>query len=106
MSKFVCIFGVLLLVHAAISVAQYRGILRTRGETEFHLPSDILLECIFGLIIASFGATRTFGDYQDISSDSSQNEKPIEALLYRPGFHTPVVRRYTEAFFPEDSTSS
>ena len=53
MSKFVCIFGVLLLVHAAISVAQYRGILRTRGETEFHLPSDILLEVRFYYYIGS-----------------------------------------------------
>ena len=40
-------------MHAAISVAQYRGILRTRGETEFHLPSDILLEVRFLLLMNS-----------------------------------------------------
>ena len=44
MSKAVCITGVLLMLHAAISIAHLRSIVRSRGETETRLPFDILLE--------------------------------------------------------------
>ena len=44
MSKAVCVTGVLLMLHAAISIAHLRSIVRSRGETETRLPFDILLE--------------------------------------------------------------
>merc|ERR1739838_369117 len=92
-----CVTGVLLMLHAAISIAHLRSIVRSRGQTETRLPFDILLECIIGFAVASFGATRMFGDYQDISTDASVHEKPIEAQLYRPGFYQPIVRRFIDS---------
>ena len=44
MSKGVTIAGVCLMLHAAISIAHLRSIVRSRGETDFRLPFDILLE--------------------------------------------------------------
>merc|ERR1712189_96723 len=97
MSKGIIIAGIALMLHAAVSIAHLRTIVRSRGESETRLPLDILLECIIGFAVASFGATRAFGYYQDISSDSSVHEKPIEAQLYRPGFHRPIVRRFIDS---------
>merc|ERR1712147_140746 len=85
------------IMSKGVTIAGVRSIVRSRGETDFRLPFDILLECIIGFAIASFGATRMFGDYQDISTDSNDNEKPIAAQLYRPGFHQPIVRRFIDS---------
>ncbi|CAG5105184.1 Oidioi.mRNA.OKI2018_I69.chr1.g1907.t1.cds [Oikopleura dioica] len=94
MSKLLAFLGLVLMGHAAISVGQFRGIMKERGEADFNIPFDIILECLVGMVIASFGYIIGLNPYEDISSDSSLSAKPIEALLYRPGFYSRVSRRF------------
>jgi len=94
MSRILTVIGLLLMLHSAISIGQFRGIIRERGGTEFNIPSDILIECLVGLVLASMGWTSAIASYQDISSDVTMQKKSIEALLYRPGFYTRVTRRW------------
>ena len=44
MSRILTVIGLLLMLHSAISIGQFRGIIRERGGTEFNIPSDILIE--------------------------------------------------------------
>merc|ERR1712130_752623 len=77
-----------------ISIGQFRGIIRERGDADFEIPLDILAECLIGLVITAYGWTSELAAYQDISSDVTMQKKSIEALLYRPGFYTRVTRRW------------
>lgn len=97
----IAVIGLLLMLHSAVSIAQFRDLMRNRGEPDFSLPFDILAECILGLILASYGWTSELAAFQDISkdissfsSDVTMQKKSIEALLYRPGFYSRVVRRW------------
>merc|ERR1712110_691439 len=94
MSKFIAIIGFILMLHSAVSIGQYRGIMRERGDDDFTIPFDIILECLIGLFLAAYGWTQELATYQDISSDVTMQKKSIEALLYRPGFYTRVTRRW------------
>ena len=44
MSKVIGIVGFLLMLHSAISIGQFRGIIRERGDADFEIPLDILAE--------------------------------------------------------------
>merc|ERR1711953_32940 len=94
MSKLLSFLGAILIAHAAISVGQFRSIIKERGEADTPIPMDIIIECLIGMVVASFGFIIGLNPYEDISSDSSLSAKPIEALLYRPGFYSRVARRW------------
>ncbi|CBY21646.1 unnamed protein product [Oikopleura dioica] len=100
MSKLLAFLGAILMAHAAISVGQFRGIMKERGDADASIPLDIIIECLVGMVLASFGYIIGLNPYEDISSDSSLSSKPIEALLYRPGFYARVSRRW--GYFDEE----
>jgi len=44
MSKLLAFLGAILMAHAAISVGQFRGIMKERGDADASIPLDIIIE--------------------------------------------------------------
>ena len=44
MSRLLAAVGLIFMLHAAVSIGQYRGIMRERGDDNFSIPFDILAE--------------------------------------------------------------
>ena len=44
MSKLLAFLGAILMAHAAISVGQFRGIMKERGDADAPIPFDIIIE--------------------------------------------------------------
>ena len=51
MSKLLAFLGAILMAHAAISVGQFRGIMKERGDADASIPFDIIIEVHFHHII-------------------------------------------------------
>jgi hypothetical protein len=47
MSKLLAFLGAILMAHAAISVGQFRGIMKERGDADASIPLDIIIEVHF-----------------------------------------------------------
>ena len=51
MSKLLAFLGAILMAHAAISVGQFRGIMKERGDADASIPFDIIIEVHFHRVI-------------------------------------------------------
>ncbi|KAH9509442.1 Membrane magnesium transporter 1 [Bulinus truncatus] len=85
--KLCVVIGLITLAHAAYSAAQHRTYLRLTEQEFTMLPHDILLQCIFGLLITCYGVVNVAGNFKEIKASAEQDIKTWEMLNNRQGFN-------------------
>ena len=89
MSKVLIVLGLLSLIHAGYSAAQYRSYLRLVGE-DFTglLPMDILLQTILSLFVTMAGVVAVNGDFKEIKALEDSKYKSMDNIYNHPTFFT------------------
>ncbi len=82
---FVCL-GLIALAHAAYSAAQHRSYLRLTEQEFTTLPTDILVQCLAGLVITCYGIVRVVGKFREIKAGSDLEKKTWETLSNRQSY--------------------
>lgn len=85
--KFLLMFGLITLLHAAYSAAQHRAYLRLTEQDFTSLPLDILIQSIAGLIITCHAVIRTLGNFKEIRVASDVDRKSWEHFSNRTSFY-------------------
>ncbi|KAI8770523.1 membrane magnesium transporter 1 [Biomphalaria glabrata] len=85
--KLCVVLGLIALAHAAYSAAQHRTYLRLTEQEFTMLPLDILLQCIFALLITCYGVVHVAGNFKEIKASAEQDAKTWEMLSNRQGFN-------------------
>eukprot|EP00670_Eutreptiella_braarudii_P018113 CAMPEP_0174363650 /NCGR_PEP_ID=MMETSP0811_2-20130205/69659_1 /TAXON_ID=73025 ORGANISM="Eutreptiella gymnastica-like, Strain CCMP1594" /NCGR_SAMPLE_ID=MMETSP0811_2 /ASSEMBLY_ACC=CAM_ASM_000667 /LENGTH=102 /DNA_ID=CAMNT_0015502525 /DNA_START=38 /DNA_END=346 /DNA_ORIENTATION=- len=78
--------GVVLMIHAIISAAQYRAEVESADDLRDHIPGDIIFEGIAAFLIASFGYISSHGVFENIHKKKINEEKSFDQFHYRPNF--------------------
>ncbi|XP_041378843.1 ER membrane protein complex subunit 5-like [Gigantopelta aegis] len=85
----VCVtLGLIALAHAAYSAAQHRTYIRLTEQEFTRLPLDILLQCILGLLLTSYGVVHITGYFKEIKASAELENKSWEMLGNRQAFYT------------------
>ena len=85
--KAVLCFGLLGLLHAAYSAAEWRGAARMM-EGDPMLPLDIVLQTFIFLIVTMVGVIHIAGEFKEIRATVELESHSWENLRNRPSFYT------------------
>merc|ERR1712020_716407 len=117
-------FALLILLHAAYSVAEWRTLTRTSSTSsapresvttheigiedktssshqhgdEQTIPLDITIQTIFGFVLAMFSVLQIAGDFKEIRAGIEMGKKTWENARNRPSFY--VYNHRGKAFSP------
>ena len=80
-------FGLLGLLHAAYSAAEWRGAARMM-EGDPMLPLDIVLQTFIFLIVTMVGVIHIAGEFKEIRATVELEQQSWENLKNRPSFYT------------------
>ena len=86
--KWFVFLGFIALAHAGYSAAQYRAYLRLIEQEFVSLPTDILLQCLVGLVITCYGIVKVVGDFKEIKAVAELQMRTWETLSNRPSFYS------------------
>ncbi|KAK2180450.1 hypothetical protein NP493_442g00041 [Ridgeia piscesae] len=86
--KWFVFLGFIALAHAGYSAAQYRAYLRLIEQEFVSLPTDILLQCLVGLVITCYGIVKVVGDFKEIKAVAELQQRTWETLSNRPSFYS------------------
>ncbi|XP_028401672.1 membrane magnesium transporter 1-like [Dendronephthya gigantea] len=86
--KILVLVGLVIIIHAGYSSEQYRTYLKLIEEEFTSLPKDIVLQCIFGLVLGSVGAVQMAGDFKEIKASAELANKSWETASNRPSFYS------------------
>ncbi|XP_062167817.1 membrane magnesium transporter-like [Alnus glutinosa] len=67
------VFGVLILVHAAYSTIQYRGVLEIMEEEFSGPPMNVMVELLLGLVFCVWAALTVPGKFLSVHPHSEDN---------------------------------
>ncbi|VDD96016.1 unnamed protein product [Enterobius vermicularis] len=87
-SRFICIAGLLSLLHCAYSAAQHRFYLRLTEQPFTLLPTDLILQTLISLIAVVYGASYFAGDFLPVRSDLQNRSKSWDTVGNCPSFYT------------------
>jgi len=86
-SKILFSVGLLSLLHAAYSAAQYRTYLRLTEQEFTSLPLDVVLQSLIGLFVTMYGILYMAGDFKEIRATIELETKTWETFRNRPSFY-------------------
>merc|ERR1712115_191637 len=79
--------GLVGLLHAAYSAAEWRGHARL-SEGEPILPFDIVLQAVIFLVVTMIGVIHIAGDFKEIRATVELEQQSWDNLRNRPSFYT------------------
>ena len=85
--KAILFFGLVGLLHAAYSAAEWRGAARMM-DVDPMLPLDIVLQTILFLVVTMFGVIHIAGEFKEIRATVELEHQSWENLRNRPSFYT------------------
>lgn len=80
--------GLVAILHAGYSAVQCRTYYKLLEEDFTGLPSDIVWQCIIGLILGCLGAVKVAGEFKEIKAAAEMANKSWESMGNRPSFYT------------------
>eukprot|EP01124_Arcella_intermedia_P004300 TRINITY_DN12424_c0_g1_i3.p1 TRINITY_DN12424_c0_g1~~TRINITY_DN12424_c0_g1_i3.p1 ORF type:complete len:108 (+),score=22.98 TRINITY_DN12424_c0_g1_i3:26-325(+) len=80
--------GLVLLIHSCYATIRYRQYTMLLEEQMDGLPLDIVLECLFGLVVSCWGTVLYAGQFQPIKISSHLAKKTFDTLNHRPSLIT------------------
>ncbi|CAD7079795.1 unnamed protein product [Hermetia illucens] len=87
LNKLLLTIGVISLLHAAYSAAQYRTFLRITEQDSSQLPFDIVLQALVSLFVIVYNIIQVVGDFKEIRAAVELQEKTWETLSNIPSFY-------------------
>jgi len=106
--------AMVILLHAAYSVAEWRSLTRkneqsedSSGDLESHegsgggdkLPLDITIQTVVGFVLAMFSVVNIAGDFKEIRAGIEMGKRSWENARNRPSFY--VYNHRGKAFSPD-----
>ncbi|XP_046853598.1 ER membrane protein complex subunit 5-like [Xenia sp. Carnegie-2017] len=88
LGKLLVFVGLITIIHAGYSSEQYRTYLKLIEEEFTSLPKDIVLQCVFGLILGSIGAVNMAGAFKEIKASADLVNKSWETVGNRQSFYS------------------
>ena len=85
--KTVLLVGLIGLMHAAYSAAEWRGAARMM-EGDPMLPLDIVLQTFIFLLVTMLGVIHIAGEFKEIRATVELEQQTWENLRNRPSFYT------------------
>ncbi|KAI8058070.1 membrane magnesium transporter-domain-containing protein [Syncephalis plumigaleata] len=83
-----CTIGLVVLVHAGYSTYEHLSYLKAVARLTDGLPSDIIVECLIGTLIAMVGVTFVSGPLREALLEEAMAAQTVEEVESRPSFVT------------------
>eukprot|EP01012_Entosiphon_sulcatum_P038601 TRINITY_DN5021_c0_g1_i1.p1 TRINITY_DN5021_c0_g1~~TRINITY_DN5021_c0_g1_i1.p1 ORF type:complete len:100 (-),score=20.21 TRINITY_DN5021_c0_g1_i1:228-527(-) len=85
-ARLLCVVGVVLMLHAIVSLAQHR----TSGDVEVTdtIPLEISVECVLAFLLACYGYVSDAARFESIRKQDFFARRRYENIHFRPDFMT------------------
>jgi len=84
--KIVVLIGLVLLLHCALSVIQFRQWVKATGRESVSTPIDIVVECLVTMLVNLWGAILLAGEFKQKYSAPEHAKKSFDSLISNESF--------------------
>jgi hypothetical protein len=78
--RIMCALALLLILHASYSMIQFRDFVKATNSLHVSIPLDIVLECIIGLLLCTYGSMYIMKPLKPIKASVSYQERSWDSL--------------------------
>lgn len=83
-----CLVGTVCMIYSAFETMEFKAFVKESGDGNLSMPINIIVQCLVGLLLCTFGITLVAGNFKEILASPSFHQESWDTVRYRKEFAT------------------